>query len=319
MFGELIIGYLFLGGAGSAALAMLGGRECLCALREGVLSIDCREELRAYGRMPKFGGDARAWMLCLVFLGLGAAFLLADLGRPDRILQVVFTPRFSAIAVGTYALCGCLICAAVFSADRLLDAAALRRVPRIVLGALSTVVGVTCSIYTGVLLQGMASVAFWQTPLVLVLFVISSFSCGMACVAMSLAWGDTLNAPPSFVRRLMTADAALVVLEVLCLGAYLVVSLASSDACASANALVSGEMAPMFWIGVVGVGLVLPFLFEVTGACRKSGFAVCLCAIAVLLGGIVLRLCVVEAAMFDLTNTSELVYGLSLSGPRLGA
>lgn len=314
MFGELIVGYLFLGGAGSAALAMLGGRECVRALRsENSFAHRC-EEMFARRRTLEAENDVHAWLLCLLFLGVGAVFLITDLGRPDRILQVIYTPQLSVVTVGTFALGGCVACAAVFSADRLLDAVSLRRGIRIGLGALSVVLGFVCAAYTGVLLQNMASVVFWQTPLLPVLFTVSSFSCGTMCVAMGLVLGSGLDAPAIFVRRAAIADAVLIGLEALILSCYLIFAVVHSQAHSAAMALLSGDLSSLFWIGVVVVGLAAPILLEASGACSKNGSIVCLCAIAVLAGGVALRICMVEASLFDVTNVSEVIYGFSISG-----
>ena len=72
------------------------------------------------------------------------------------------------------------------------------------------------------LLQGLASVLFWQTPLLPAAFVLSSLSCGLA---LALGVAAFVEARRPFMRPLAwlaRADGALIVLEAACLAAYLV-------------------------------------------------------------------------------------------------
>ncbi|HQW36553.1 MAG TPA: hypothetical protein PKY60_14020, partial [Thermoflexales bacterium] len=56
----------------------------------------------------------------------GMLCLLADLGRPERLLYLLTSPEPSAIAVGAYALVLALVCAGGFSLVELLDGLRIR-------------------------------------------------------------------------------------------------------------------------------------------------------------------------------------------------
>ena len=169
MFDSLVIGYLFLGGAGGGALVVLGAFEGARTL--GLRRPELPDEL-----------FARAWPVCAVALATGIVCIAADLGRPDRLLGLVASPRPTPLAVGAYALVAGLLCAAAFSALALFDGAASRvpRGVRLALAAASLAAGGVTAAYTGVLLQGLASVLFWQTPL--------AAGCVRALVAFLRRW-----------------------------------------------------------------------------------------------------------------------------------
>ena len=102
MFNVLTTSYLFLGGTGAGALAVLCVLECARVLR-----------WRALAMPEEF--FARAWPVCAVTLATGMLCLLADLGRPDRLLGLLSSPTPSAMAAGSFALVAALACAAAFS------------------------------------------------------------------------------------------------------------------------------------------------------------------------------------------------------------
>ncbi len=209
MFDSLVIGYLFLGGAGGGALVVLGAFEGARTL--GLRRPELPDEL-----------FARAWPVCAVALATGIVCIAADLGRPDRLLGLVASPRPTPLAVGAYALVAGLLCAAAFSALALFDGAASRvpRGVRLALAAASLAAGGVTAAYTGVLLQGLASVLFWQTPLLPAAFVLSSLSCGVAVVFLAAAFVETRRPFVHLVAWLARIDGVLIAAEAGVLAVY---------------------------------------------------------------------------------------------------
>jgi polysulfide reductase chain C len=134
--------------------------------------------------------------------------------------------------------------------------------------------------YTGVLLSS-TSIALWATVLLPVLFVVSAISTGWAATLLVAALLRK-EIPPEAGK----AGAILAVLEVLALIAFLVA--------VPSGVLVAGSLSLWFWIGVVVIGLLVPFGLELwsvrTGEKTVLVLATALC---VLLGGLVLRAVVV--------------------------
>ncbi len=332
MFDLAIICYLFLGGAGAgaclvAACLTLGvpghviGRQPNCPYR------------------PLF---ASSFGLAALALALGIVFLIVDLGRFDRVLFLVLHPTATHIAVGSYALLVAFACSCVL-ALRWGGMIPLRRVWLVrgicVVGIAACVV---VMLYTGLLLGGMESVSLWSGPWVPLLFVCSSASCGIALVVLGAVFSGAARDFSVVLRRLLACDAVLLAAEAACAVGLVIATLQGvslGDALAAMQAgpafeysifsvdravdfvffdglnatgragvlaaatLVGGTASWLFWIGFVGVGLVVPFVADIVlvrkGHSVQFGTlrAASVIALCVLVGGFALRFCLVQAGM----------------------
>ena len=278
VFNVLTTSYLFLGGTGAGALAVLCVLECARVLR-----------WRALAMPEEF--FARAWPVCAVTLATGMLCLLADLGRPDRLLGLLSSPTPSAMAAGSFALVAALACAAAFSLGALLDTVRLPRAAVLALAAAGALSAAVTATYTGVLLQSLASVLLWRTPLVPVLFVLSSASCGIATAFLAASFVETRHPYRGPL-----------------------VWLAGEETAAAARALAFGELAPVFW-GVLAVcGLAVPLVLERFLTHGNSRTQLLWIAALLLAGGFALRWCIVGAGAYDVTQMPEALYGLSTFG-----
>ena len=295
---DLVVAYLFFGGAGAGACFVAS----LLSLRSPRGAVRTVEFAPYYGRVY-----VAAYSCAAACLLVGAVCLSFDLGRFDALVVLLFSPRISYIAVGSFAVLACfaLSLALVLAWLRIgWRGASDRRLRAVFATQVAALLTSFCVMaYTGLLLQSIGSVPLWNSPLVPVLFVASSASCGCALAVLS---AHASNVARPFDRALSTiakCDAALIAVEVACLVA-LTVSALRVDAAnqtqamllASVENLVLGDFAPAFWLGLVAVGLAAPLLFDIFWA--KSGhsprFALAACA-CVLVGGIVLRACLVGA------------------------
>ena len=177
MFSELIIAYLFLGGAGggcclvTAALTWLAQPAALGQVLAGRLR----------------GAAARPWQrffgaLHLASLGaliVGAVCLMADLGRPDRLLLVLLHPVPTYVGFGAWAVILCIGLTAVNCSVWLGLLPATRR-KLLVLSSLVAVSAAAVVLYTGLMLSDIPAIPLWNTPWLVALFVLSALSCGVA-------------------------------------------------------------------------------------------------------------------------------------------
>lgn len=298
MFNALTIGYLFLGGTGAGALAVLCVLECARALR-----------WRALAMPEEF--FARGWPVCTVTLATGILCLLADLGRPDRLLHLLTSPEPSAMAVGSFALAAALVLAAAFSAFALFDTVRLPRVAVVCLAAAGVAAAGVTAAYTGVLLESLASVLLWRTPLVPALFVLSSASCGIAVAFLAASFVETRHPYRGPLVWLARVDGGIVLVEAGCLAVFLLLAFAGEGTVAAARALVLGELAPVFW-GVLAVcGLAVPLVLERFLTHGNSRTQLLWIAALLLVGGFALRWCIVGAGAYDVTQMPEALYGLA--------
>ena len=328
VFSDFVIGYLFLGGTGAGALVVLCLLECANVRRRfGSLAERTRLGLtfsgramppRQPGRTDRIAGAfalpgeffVRAWLVCLVVLVCAIACLAFDLGRFDRLFNLLFTPRFSIMTVGAYVLAASFAIAAIFAALALLDNVFPGPGFVYVLSAVGVLVGVATMVYTGVLLSSLASVRFWQTPLLPVLFAVSSLSCGIACVLFSGVFVEARQPVVAPLARLAHIDGFVILAEAVVLVAYLTWGMWGDSTTCAAYALIAGDLAWLFWGGLVTIGLVVPFVMERFSAYGNYRSQLVWIAAAVVLGGFIMRLCFVDAGLYDATQAGSVASGL---------
>ncbi|MGE3276846.1 MAG: NrfD/PsrC family molybdoenzyme membrane anchor subunit [Vicinamibacterales bacterium] len=244
-WGLLIVLYLFLGG-----------------MSAGLLAASAAATLFGGGRFPAIavrGALAAPWPVAV-----GTGLLVFDLGRPLYFwkLLVAFEPQ-SPMWLGTWVLTIFLAVslpyAALFLPDPLrvwrpVAPAAWRRR----LAGAGLAVAVAVGIYTGVLLGVLVARPLWNTPLLAQLFLVSGLSSGAAILLLGQWQGRGGEH-----RALVRADLLLIALELVVIG-WMVAEASTSTALARSafDVLLSGTYAWVFWLGVVGFGLVVPLVLE---------------------------------------------------------
>lgn len=295
MFGELAVCYLFLGGAGAAAIA---GASLIDLLRVkeafGAASHASLDEASPLERMVAFG-----LMAGCALLAFGALCLMFDLGRLDRVLSLLLSPSPTYITVGVFALVVLGVCGAVLAGARFLYAPLFDR--RVVAGVevVAVAAAFAVMVYTGLLLQGIGGVALWRSPLVPVLFVLSSASCGVAVLLVVSLFSEADAQVLRCTRDLLRVDLAVIVLEaaVAALFAWLALANAHPGVAVSMERLIEGDLVALWWVGFVACGLLVPCAVELTVERRGPDARMTLVAAAVLVlvGGFCLRAGIVEA------------------------
>ena len=295
IFGPLIVAYLFLGGTGGGALAVLSLLE---------VANSPRIASRRWLLPSEF--FARAWAACVVVLGIAVVCLLADLGRPDRAVSLFTAPELTPIAVGAWALAAALAIATTFAAANLLEAGLLRKRIAVAGGVAGAAIGCIVVAYTGVLLYGAASVLAWQTPLVVALFIVSGASCGIALCLGSAAFVESRAPLIRPVRALARVDSLVIALEASCIALYVAWLAHAQGTQPAADALIAGRLRWLFWLAIVVLGLAVPFVMERFITYSNSRSQLLWVALCVLVGGLALRAAVVDVSAFDATQALSL-------------
>lgn len=291
MFGTLVVAYLFLGGCGAGTLFVT-------SLLSLTLYAGRRRSVEVVERFARL----RAWCY-LVGTGIllfAVVCLACDLGRPERLVYLLVRPTLSYLAVGAYALVATLAMGAFLVATgRTFGLRASGRAKRAG-EVVCTVLALVVMLYTGLYLQQLKAVAFWNTPLLPALFVLSSLSTGIVTVLLvwSLACPAEGLARP--MRRLRAVHLVVVALEAVVLAAYGAWALDDPLIARSVALLTGPDLAPWLFGGVLGCGVVVPLLDEAASLAvprpRGTPFAP-VCNALVLVGGFSLRLCVVSAGL----------------------
>jgi protein NrfD len=274
--------YLFLGGWVAGMMVIVGyfllrGRlreeSCVCGvlpalavvlLSLGMLALflDLEHKLYVWRLYTTFKVTSPmswgAWILLLVYPALVSLFVL----RPPVLLRGLWSTFDQATAF-------------------LARPAWTRAV-----ASVAIVVGVALGIYTGVLLSALGARPFWNSALLGPLFLVSGLS-------SAAAFGHMVARVEVEREQLATTDNVLLVVELLLLGLFLVGLLSSSQAHADAARLVlGGPFTAVFWVLVVGAGILIPLLVQVLAVTHRIQHTP-LGPILVMAGGLALRFAMV--------------------------
>ena len=289
-----IVIYLFLGGLG-------GGIMFLTA----VLSFFVLPGAGFTGTEPLFFASM---FIALAALAVGCFFLVFELGQP-LVFWRVWTTATAIIKWGATLLVFAMFSTIFWllgSIDILpLDWAFLGAVAGFFApaqGVMLTIAGIAgfgIMVYTGVMLSTLKAHAFWATPALPVLFTISATSTACAAIALALgAWPmafslDVVEVEEFIHGIIHVVDIVLVCAEITVLLIMVLSFLGAGNVTAKAVARrwVKGKTAPLFWVGMIGFGLVIPLILYVGG--EGSAASTVVAPVLVLCGGLLLRyLCV---------------------------
>ena len=288
-WGWLIVIYLFLGGLGAGAFlcSALAYKGFLGSLNE---------------RFYKFG-----FLLAPVAVIAGTALLLFDLApsaaiNPLKILQL-YTRPVSMMSIGTYLLTFFI----VISVLVLLQIKKSGKICDMML-TLGAILALGVMGYTGLLLYVVKAIPLWASVWLPILFTISAISTGLSANAAA-----TLNAGHRLSHCAHKFHVVLVALEIVAVLALFASVRSEAAGMTSVTKIVSGSLAPMFWIGFVVFGLTMPLLggskfmlrscsVNADGSiCAHSGEEVKSCVYneyGVLVGGFCLRAFIVLGAVY---------------------
>ena len=191
----------------------------------------------------------------LAFLGLTTALLIKDLDRPDRFLYVLLRPQWKSWLVrGGY---GLVAFGAVLTAMLAIALSGvmsgLYPVAKVVAGT----VAVFVAVYTAFLFAQARGRDFWQSPSLIAHMLFNSLLAGAAVWLLLGLWMPMADQTINFLRTLLMVTIVLSVFNML-------IDLAfphpTADAKRTVEMIRSGRYSRLFWIGVLLIGHVLPFV-----------------------------------------------------------
>jgi len=280
--------YLFLGGWVAGSMVLTG-----YFLRQGR-----RPGAASVSRVLPWTG------IVLLSLGMGALFL--DLEHKLYVWRLYLTFQPSApmswggwilILVYPVLLLGALASvppdllsrwpAVARLAARLNEAPAATR-----LGTVSIVAGIALGIYTGILLSSLGARPLWASAALGPLFLVSGLSTGAAFA--HLIAGDAQEQ-----SALLRADNLFLATELALIGLILIGLLtASASHAAAAGLLLGGPYTAVFWVFVVGLGILLPLAIQLLVASHRIAHTI-VPALLVIGGGLALRFVIVSAGQYS--------------------
>ena len=249
-----------------------------------------------------------AWpcFIAILCLGLGCFFLVFELGQPLVFLRA-FIKFTSIICWGARILSVCMIFGLIWFLTYIprdwlglpLGALQILEGWRDVCMWLAGLTGTGIMLYTGIMLSTLKAHSFWATPALPVLFTVSALSTACAGISLSIGWWPapftfaTLVANEVVVEILHLVDIILVVCEIIVLLVMVLSFLGAGNRTANkvAKRWVKGSYAPFFWVGMIGIGLVVPEILYLAGAGTVA--ASIIAPILILCGGLLLRFLIV--------------------------
>jgi formate-dependent nitrite reductase membrane component NrfD len=277
--------YLFLGGL-VAGMMIISGLQ----LYRG----RWREKSASVGMLP---------LLALVLLSLGMGALFLDLEHKLYVWRLYLTFQWtSPMSWGSWILIGVypvLLLALVVrppwplghlvpGLDRLSRQLTAR--PSLVrgVGALSMALGTMLGIYTGILLSSLGARPLWSSAILGPLFLVSGLSTAAALVHM-------VARDPDEQLRLARADIGFLSAELVLIALFFIGLLSATRVhIEAANLLLGGTYGAVFWVFVVGLGIIVP-IFVQTLAVRHRIQHTPVAPLLVLAGGLIFRFVIVYA------------------------
>ncbi len=230
-----------------------------------------------------------SWLIIAVIKG-GAHLMY--LGRPARFWRIVTRPQTSWLARGFIFV---MLFVGLGAVQMILSHWAPGTAAEIVFKVLAGITAFGVAVYTGIILKNVKGVPFWNSLLLPVLFVICGIlgGFGLSVVIALNGGGINLAAAETGSRWLLIANALLIVI-------YLWrASRREHVGRQSVLEQISGENAPIFWTGVVLLGIVMPLAIAVSGIIIEVPPALLLTAVTCeIIGGLALRYCVLKAGAY---------------------
>lgn len=219
---------------------------------------------------------------------------LAHLSKPLRFWRMLLKPRTSWITRGFIFITLFIGCAAIqLALGFWLPGTAWETVFKVCAGVLAFGV----AIYSGFVLSYVGAIRLWNSAIVPILFFTAGLTGGMA-ILLATSLGDSV----SRVIAMSSIMLVILIIYAVFMAIYLwVATYGSSAARESVMRLLRGSVAPVFWIGIVLLGIVIPvaLLLAVTIALWASMPALITAIACVIIGGVSLRYVILKGGMYS--------------------
>lgn len=288
MYGPLIITYLFFGGSAGGMLLVMS----LWSLFFYHTSQLRRDRLVcAFSSLQK-----RIYPIGCILLFVSLLCLLGDINYLDRAFLVFLHPHATPITFGAYILAIELILTLLLAIANTFAPLIFSGKVRGILESLLALSSVAVMVYTGIYLYSIIHVPLWNTPLLILLFFLSSLSSGISAALLVDYFADGSTLLLRAAKPLQKSHLITIGLETLTTIAYGTYLFMTPRAASSLALLTTPTIAPIFCIGFIGFGLVVPFSMETYTLLRKECRTIPVSDFVCLLGGFCLRWCVIICA-----------------------
>ncbi|TDA70266.1 MAG: oxidoreductase [Clostridia bacterium] len=228
-----------------------------------------------------------AVLLSTVCIILAALFIFVDLGRPDRFLNLVLSPRFNSpliwdvVVIAAYLVISVLYLYYLSRPDT-------KETTKYTFSAIALPVAVLVHSVTAWIFGLQIARPVWHSALLAPLFVVSALDSGLALLLLVLMGLVRLGYPKLEKNLLATLAgllAVLVMVDVFFVFSEVLTALYPSEErlMEYINLLLTGSLAPFFW-GEIILGVVLPFALLLSRSRRENRTVVGMASLGVVVG-----------------------------------
>ncbi|MBN3216463.1 cytochrome c nitrite reductase subunit NrfD [Pectobacterium polaris] len=123
------------------------------------------------------------------------------------------------------------------------------------------VLAILLGCYTGFLLSALKSFPLLNNPVLPVLFLVSGTTSGIAVILLASAWGRNTSGNSRSLHFIHRVETPVVYAELFLLFAFFIgLLLGGGQKVVAAQTALSGFWGGVFWIGIIGIGIVIPFI-----------------------------------------------------------
>lgn len=265
-WGILVALYLFLAGAGAGALFV-----------SGYYVLDKKIEDKRYFDLAKYSAIAGTALLVV-----GVGMIVLDLTTFqyglknidfDKLLRfyklfMVFAPS-SIMSWGTWLLFFSIPIALIY----VLSFTSIFNLEnkRVFLARLNMSLAIGICTYTAFLLGDIMHNIVWNNSALVILFMVSALSSGVAVVLLLRMFIFKANIKESEVFTFSKVDASILSFEILCVAIFAyTLSVVSKSQDVPYVLDVASSVGQLWWLGAVGVGLIIPFCINVYAVTFKG-------------------------------------------------
>jgi formate-dependent nitrite reductase membrane component NrfD len=224
-----------------------------------------------------------AWVLALI-MGIVD---MGHLSKPMRFWRMLLKPQSSWISRGFILIWLFIGCALIqLALSFWLPGNAAETVFKVLAGIMAFGV----AIYSGFVVGYVGAIKLWNSAIIPILFVIAGLTGGLAILLLTSRSTATAN------MMLIMVIAYTVFMAI-----YLwVATYASEVARDSVVRILRGSIAPVFWIGVVLLGMIIPIALLLTNFFAGASAALMIiAAICAIIGGVTLRYIILKGGMYS--------------------
>jgi formate-dependent nitrite reductase membrane component NrfD len=238
-----------------------------------------------------FPGMVVSWAIVAILKG---GFHIAYLGKPMRFWRIIMRPQTSWVSRGFLFVGGFI---AIGFVQLLISFYHPGSSLEFFLRILTAICAFCEAIYTGFAMNYVNGIPFWNSALVPVLFIVygllGGFALLMGLTIVGVAAVD-LMALEETSRFFMVAGILLLVIY-LWSATYM-----NETAKASVKKLITGSLAPVFWIGLILLGLLIPLIVSLLsyGDVHVASGTLLFAIVCEIIGGLSLRYCLLKGGAY---------------------